>query len=178
MAVKLSVPVAREVVDSVATPEELRVPVPSSVEPLRKLTVPVGGALPLPVTVAFKVNAAPEVIELSYATRLVVVDCGVPVAATTVTDTTAEVLDWKLVLPVYWAVRLLVPAARDDVDSVATPDEFRVAVPSNVEPFRKLTEPPGTVLSLPSTVAVRTRTWPAVIGFEEAARLVVVVEST
>jgi hypothetical protein len=79
---------------------------------------------------------------------------------------------------VYWAVRLFAPLAREVVESVATPDEFRVAVPSSAEPFRNLTEPPGTVLPLPSTVAVRARARPAVIGFEDAARFVCEVEIT
>ena len=93
LTVKLSVPVAREVVDIVATPEEFRVAVPSSVEPLRKLTVPVGVTVPLPLTVAFKVNAAPEVIESSYASKVVVVGWAFTVADVTVTDTAAEVLE-------------------------------------------------------------------------------------
>jgi hypothetical protein len=50
---------------------------------------------------------------------------------------------------------LYVPAARDVVESVATPEEFSVAVPSTIEPFRKLTEPTGTVV--PETVAVRLK---------------------
>ena len=54
---------------------------------------------------------------------------------------------------------------------MATPEAFRVAVPSGAEPFRKVTVP---VASLPVTVAVRASAWPAVTGFGEAARLVVV----
>jgi hypothetical protein len=64
--VKLSVPVVRELVTSIPTPDEFRVAVPSSVEPLMKLTVPVAGALlPFTVTVAFKVNPKPTVTVLS-----------------------------------------------------------------------------------------------------------------
>jgi hypothetical protein len=85
--------------------------------------------------------------------------------AFTVTETAAEVLERKLAFPESWAVglavpeyaavRLYVPAASDVVDSVATPEAFRAAVPSSVEPFRKLTVPDGTVVPLPPTVAVR-----------------------
>jgi hypothetical protein len=77
------------------------------------------------------------------------------VAAFTVTETAAEVLARKPAVPEYAAVRLYVPAASDVVDSVATPEVFRAAVPSSVEPFRKLTVPDGTVVPLPPTVAVR-----------------------
>jgi hypothetical protein len=76
------------------------------------------------------------------------------VAALTVTEAAADVLAGKLAVPVYWAARLYVPTARDVVDSVATPEEFRVAVPSTVEPFMKLTVPVGEVV--PLTVAVRS----------------------
>ena len=84
------------------------------------------------------------------ATRLVLVAA---VAAFTVTESAAEVLERKLALPEYAAVRLYVPAARDVVDSVATPEAFNVAVPRTVDPFRKLTVPDGVVV--PVTVAVK-----------------------
>jgi hypothetical protein len=86
------------------------------------------------------------------ATRLIV---AVTVAAFTVTETAADVLERKLAVPVYWAVRLYVPAPRDVGGSVATPEEFRVAVPSTVEPFMKLTVPVGTVVPFSLTVATR-----------------------
>lgn len=41
-AVSLYVPGARDAVESVATPDGSRVPVPSSLDPFLKLTVPVG----------------------------------------------------------------------------------------------------------------------------------------
>jgi hypothetical protein len=41
------------------------------------------------------------------------------------------------------------------VDSVATPEEFRVAVPSTVEPLMKLTVPDSEVVPLALTVATR-----------------------
>jgi hypothetical protein len=84
------------------------------------------------------------------------------------------VLAREIALPAYCAVRLWDPSARVVVDSVATPEEFRVAVPSTVEPFRKLTVPAGTVVSLPLTVAVKVRVLPATTGFGAATRVVVV----
>jgi hypothetical protein len=60
------------------------------------------------------------------------------------------------------------------VESVATPEAFRVAVPSTVEPFKKLIDPVGVEVPLQFTVAVRVSAWPAVTGFGEAIRLVVV----
>jgi hypothetical protein len=56
-AVMLYVPTARDVIDSVATPEEFRAAVPITEDPFMKLTVPVGGAVPLSVTVAVKMSA-------------------------------------------------------------------------------------------------------------------------
>jgi hypothetical protein len=67
----------------------------------------------------------------------------------TVTETPPEVLERKFALPAYWAVKLKVPVASELVVSVATPEELRVAVPSSVEPFIKLTAPPGAVLPVP-----------------------------
>ena len=96
-------------------------PFPNCLEPLRKLTVPVGTVLPLPLTVAFKVKAVPEEIVFVDAARLVV-DWA---ATTTVTDTAAEVLDRKLELPKYLAVKTIrQPIARDFVESIATPEAF------------------------------------------------------
>jgi hypothetical protein len=83
------------------------------------------------------------------------------------------VLAREVALPAYLAVRLYVPAARDAVESVATPEEVRLPVPSNVEPFMKLTVPVGEIV-LPFTVAVRASARPAATGFGVAARLVVV----
>jgi hypothetical protein len=87
------------------------------------------------------------------------------VAALTVTKTVADALATGPALPDpcgvglvvlgYWAVRLYVPTARDVMDSVATPEEFRAAVPSTVDPFMKLTVPVGEVVPLSLTVAVR-----------------------
>lgn len=84
------------------------------------------------------------------------------VAASTVTDTVADTgfvlpdaCGWVPVTLGYWAVMLYVPTANDVIDSVATPEEFRAAVPITAEPFMKLTVPPGDVVPLSVTVAVR-----------------------
>ena len=84
------------------------------------------------------------------------------VAASTVTNTVA---DAALALPDpcgfvvvtlgYWAVMLYVPTARDVIDSVATPEEFRAAVPITADPFMKLTVPVGDDVPLSVTVAVK-----------------------
>jgi hypothetical protein len=89
------------------------------------------------------------------------------VAASTVTKTVADALAAGLapldpcgVEPAvlgYWAVRLYVPTANDVIDSVATPEEFRAAVPRTVAPFIKLTVPVGTAVPLSVTLAVRMR---------------------
>jgi hypothetical protein len=84
------------------------------------------------------------------------------------------VLAREFALPAYFAVRLYFPAARADVGNVATPEEFRVPVPSTVEPFRKLTVPAGTVVSLPLTDAVKVRVLPTATGFGAATSVVVV----
>jgi hypothetical protein len=104
------------------------------------------------------------------------------VAALTVTNTVADaglaLPDPCGVEPVvlgYWAVRLYVPTASDVIDSVATPEEFRPAVPITVEPFMKLTVPTGEVPPLSVTVAVRISAWPSVTGFGDATRLIDVV---
>jgi hypothetical protein len=136
----------------VATPEELRVPVPSNVEPFMKLTVPVGEIV-LPFTVAVRASARPAATGFGVAARLVVVD-----SAFTVTETADEVLVREFPSPPYLAVRLYVPGARDAVESVATPEEFKLLVPSSVEPFRKVTVPVGDTESFAATLAVRTST--------------------
>jgi hypothetical protein len=67
-----------------------------------------------------------------------------------------------------------VPAVKDDVDSVATPEELTVADPSCVEPFIKFTVPVGAVVPEPFTVAVNVKDWPVVIEFADADNVVVV----
>ena len=102
-AVKLYVPAGRDVIDSAATPEEFTLPDPSTVEPFMKLTVPVGEAVPVALTVATRLRADPTMTEFGDATRLVVV---VTLAAVTVTAAAADALEPKLEFPVYRAVRL------------------------------------------------------------------------
>jgi hypothetical protein len=130
----------------------------------------VGVVIPLPLTVADRVRVWPALAGFEAATRAVVVDCA---AAVTLTETAGEVLARQVAAPVYWAVKLYVPAAKDAFENVATPERFRVPVPSSVEPFMKLTVPVGEVVQ-PFTVAVRTRAWPAVRAPEDTTRLVVV----
>jgi len=84
------------------------------------------------------------------------------VAASTVTNTVADagpaLPDPCGLVPVtlgYWAVMLYVPTAKDEIDSVATPEEFRAAVPITAEPFIKLTVPVGDDVPLSVTVAVK-----------------------
>jgi hypothetical protein len=86
----------------------------------------------VPLTAAVRVNPWPAVTGFGDATRPVDVDVTVPF---TVTDAAAEVLVRKVALPMYSAVRLYVPAAKDEVESVATPEELTVAEPSDVTPL-------------------------------------------
>jgi hypothetical protein len=64
------------------------------------------------------------------------------------------------------------------VDSVATPEEFTLADPSTVDPLMKLTIPDSDAVPLALTVATRFSVWPAVTGFGDATRLVLVAEIT
>jgi len=61
---------------------------------------------------------------------------------------------------------------------VATPEELRVPVPSDVEPFRKLTVPVGHNEPSPVNVAVNVSVWPAPTDSGTQFRIAVVVEST
>ena len=60
-----------------------------------------------------------------------------------------EVLVRKFVSPAYTAVRLSAPVGSVVRVRVATPDEFRVPVPSVVVPFMKVTDSP-VVMSPPT----------------------------
>lgn len=158
--------------ESVATPRELRVAEPSSVEPLKKLTVP--DAVVALVTVAVRVNDWPAVTGFGDATRPVLV----PMAAgSTVTDVSDETLPRKPALPKYFAVRSYLPTTREEVASVATPEEFKVAEPSIAGPLKKLTTPFGIAELMPVTIAVRVSVWLVATGFGDATRLVVVAIS-
>ena len=88
------------------------------------------------------------------ATRRMVVG---EVEAATVTELAADVLARKLEFPTYRAVRLYVPAGRDPMDSVATPEAFTLPDPSTVDPFMKLTVPESDAVPLALTVATRLR---------------------
>jgi hypothetical protein len=60
------------------------------------------------------------------------------------------------------------------VVNVATPDALTVAVPSKVEPSKKLTVPSGEPVGVGEMVAVRKMGCPATAGLGLAFRLVVV----
>ncbi len=75
-------------------------------------------------------------------------------------------------------MRLYVPAAKDLVESVATPDPFNVAVPNVVEPFMNRTIPVGKIPPFPFTVAVSGKACPAATEFEGADRVVVACPCT
>ncbi len=71
----------------------------------------------------------------------------------------AEVLCAEVASPPYVAVRESVPTVLMDVLRVATPEAFRVTVPSEAGPFRKVTEPVGVPADL-VTVAVSVKLSP------------------
>jgi hypothetical protein len=58
--------------------------------------------------------------------------------------------------------------------SVATPLEFKLALPREAVPLRKLTVPAGATPLAGVTVAVSVKVWPAVRLDAEAVRAVVV----
>jgi hypothetical protein len=89
----------------------------------------------------------------------------------------ADLLVRESASPANWAVRLCVPTVSDAVDNLATPEEFKVAVPREVDPFRNVIVPAGERGLLPFTVAVRARVSPADKVPEETARLVVVASA-
>jgi hypothetical protein len=91
-----------------------------------------------------------------------------------VTAVAADLLAPKLEFPTYWAIRLYVPAGRDAVDSVATPEVFTLPDPSTVDPLMKLTVPDSDAVPFALTVATRFRVCPVVTVFGDATRLVVV----
>ena len=79
-------PTASDVVVKVATPEALSVPVPKDVVPSRKVTVPVGAAVPdVPTVFDVNVTLAPLVMLSDDAASVVAVGV-VASAATTVSD--------------------------------------------------------------------------------------------
>ena len=92
----------------------------------------------------------------------------------TVTSSPIEVEVAKPALPEYTAVTVSVPEGRLESVKLATPDPFRVAVPSRVLPLKKLTVPAGVPAGAGATVAVRVTAAPAVDGFGAACSTVVV----
>ena len=60
------------------------------------------------------------------------------------------------------------------MENVATPDEFRLRVPSRVVSVKKLIVPKGEPLGMGVTVAVSETVWRTVAGFGDAASVVVV----
>jgi hypothetical protein len=73
VAVRLSTPVGRLLVVNVATPEELTVPLPNNVAPLKKFTVPKGAPVGAGVTVAVNVTGCPAIAGFGLTTKVVVV---------------------------------------------------------------------------------------------------------
>ena len=167
----LHFPTVNEFTDSVATPDAFKFAVPRTVFPFRKLTEPAGLADPVDCTVAVRRSASPAVTEFEEAARLVLVGTAFPA---TVICTAGEMLVSELPSPIYWAVRLFVPAGRNKVESVATPEAFNAPVPSSVAPSMKLTEPVGVAAPPPFTVAMSVSASPAVTGFGDATRVVLV----
>jgi hypothetical protein len=117
----------------VATLLPLSVPVPSAVAPSRKVTVPVGVALPdAGDTVAVKVMLVPLTALVDEA--LSAVEVATAMTGFTVTLTAGDVLALKLVSPGYTAVKLCVPVVRPLVVYVATPEALTAPVPNTVAP--------------------------------------------
>lgn len=106
-------------------PALLRLPVPNTVAPSRKVTVPVGVPAPgaTPPTFAVSITVCPRIDGLGDADTVVVV----PAWLTTCVSAN-DVLGAKFTSPAYTAVMLWVPTAKDAVLKVAVP-ELRVAVP-------------------------------------------------
>jgi len=65
-----------------------------------------------------------------------------------------------------------VPAANDEVERVATPEELTAPVPSCVDPFMKVTVPLGVGPPLSPTTAVNVTDWPTLAGSGVALKLV------
>ena len=146
-------PAGRDAVVSAAIPDEFKFADPKGVDPFMKLTGPDTGVAPVVLTVATRVNGSPTTTGLGVAAKLMVVV--VAVEALTVTETAGDVLVTKVELPTYCATKLYVPAGREAVDSVATPEAFKLADPNIVDPFMKCTVPEAGVVPEIFTVATR-----------------------
>jgi hypothetical protein len=163
-------PMGKVVVVNVATSFET-VPLPIMVEPLKKLTVPVGAAVAVlagvivavNVTVALKTGGVPCVKVRAVVVEICVIG----------TVTAADVLEVKLLSPEYCAVIELEPGDKAVVANVATPLAI-VPVPNRVVPRKKSTDPVGAVVPLTAaTVAVRVTLCPKTGAVGENVSVVV-----
>jgi hypothetical protein len=142
------------------------VPLPMDVAPSKKITVPVGD--PVPVTVAVKVTGCPAVDGLTSEITEMLVGC-----PCTTWLTAAEMLPEKFASPEYTAVMECEPAVKVAVVNVAWP-ALKVPLPIVVAPSRNVIVPVG-VPAAAVTVAVKVKLWPAVDGFNEEVRVVLVL---
>src|SRR5262249_15276197 len=117
----------------------LRVAVPSSVDPLKNWTVPVG--VPAPgldaATVAASVTDRPKTDGAGAAVSVASAPAWLPLCASA-----GEPLEVKLVSPRYVPVIELAPVGSEEPDRVAVP-LVKVAVPSDVVPLKNSTVPVG-----------------------------------
>jgi hypothetical protein len=152
---------------AVKPPAPLAVAVPTVVVPSRIATVAPGVAVPVNITeelVVLNPEAGDVIVgALSMTLKLVAV--------------LADAV--KFVSPPYEALRLWFPAPNDEVLKVAVAALFRVVVPSEVVPSRKVTIPVGPVgVDEPGattvTVAVSVTVWPKLEGLGDALKPVVV----
>jgi hypothetical protein len=159
-AVSVSNATELDVIVRVAVPFD-KVPEPSDVAPLKKVTVP-PGTLVVEVTVAVKVSPAPSAMELDA--RLSDVAVGIAPAITVIVGLVEAA---SFTSPAYWAERLWVPDPFTAVDSIAVTVVPEVAVPTGEEPImvvpsKKFTVPVGApAKEVPATVAVRSTVEPA-----------------
>ncbi len=120
-----------------------RMAVPSTVEPSMKVTVPVGTPLVAGYTAAVRTTGPPNVVFAGAAPTDIVVAAFAMLTFTGL----AELSDIpKLALPVKYAATGSFPTASAVVFSTATPEAFRVALPSTVVPLWKVTDPVGIVV--------------------------------
>ena len=132
--------------------------------PFLNVTMPVG----LPPAGAVGVTVAVKVTIWLYTDGLASEESTVALAAcVTVCGSMDEVLEVKLGLPPYTAVRSCEPRASSAVVNVATPDPLSAWVPIVVPPSLNVTVPSGTPApgAVAVTVAVSTTGWPASAGF-------------
>jgi hypothetical protein len=132
-----SVPTGREVVVKLAFPPD-NVPVPNTVVPSVKVTVPVGMVVG-EVTVAVSFTDCPDVEGFREDVRVVVV------TAWLTTWLSPPELVADSVSPLYVAVIASVPAGKLLFVSIATPLVFNETEPRVVVPFAKTTFPVGVI---------------------------------